>query len=111
MVQNGRIENFVRSHGPRGLNQILVGTDCRHVLRTFNGMSLSHENTYTDPLQMIKLIIFPKKMLFIGPKIVTSVLIMYCTTIVHKLNPEKVKNVRLRPPLVYLHASLCIYYV
>ena len=42
-VQNGRIENFVRSLGPRGSNQIRVGTDRRHALRTINGMS--HEKT------------------------------------------------------------------
>ena len=57
MVQNGRIKNCVRSLGPRGLNQIEVGTDRRHVLRTFYGMS--HEITYTGPLStkeiMVKL--------------------------------------------------------
>ena len=42
-------ENFVRSLGPRGLNQIIVGTDRRHVLRTFDGMS--HEITYTGPFK------------------------------------------------------------
>ena len=31
-----------------GLNQIIVGTDRRHVLRTFNGMS--HEITYVQAL-------------------------------------------------------------
>ena len=53
MAQNGRIENFVRSLGPWGLNQILVGTDRRHLHRTFNGSS--HEITYTAPLNSIKL--------------------------------------------------------
>ena len=48
MVQNGRIKNFVQSLGPQGLNQIEVGNDCRHVLRSFNEMS--HEITYTGPL-------------------------------------------------------------
>ena len=48
LVQNGRIENFVQSLEPRGLNQSIVGTDRRHVLRTFKGMS--HEITYTGPL-------------------------------------------------------------
>ena len=46
--KNGRIENFVRSLRPRGLNQIIVGTDRRHVLCIFKGMS--HEITYTGPL-------------------------------------------------------------
>ena len=32
-----------------GLNQILVGTDHRHVPLTFNGML--HENTHTGPLK------------------------------------------------------------
>ena len=34
---------------PPVLNKVLVGTDCRHVLRTFNGMS--HEIFYTGPLK------------------------------------------------------------
>ena len=38
LFQNGRIENFVGSLGPWGLNQILVGTDRRHLHRTFNGI-------------------------------------------------------------------------
>ena len=48
LVQNGRIKNCVGSLGPRGLNQIIVGTDRRHILRTFNGMS--HEITFTRHL-------------------------------------------------------------
>ena len=46
----GRIKNFVRSLGPRGLNQIIVATDRRHALRTFIGMS--HEITYTGSLSL-----------------------------------------------------------
>ena len=53
MVQNGRIENLVRSLGPRGLNQNTVGNDRRHIFRTYNGMS--HEITYTGPLNKNKL--------------------------------------------------------
>ena len=34
--------------GPRGLNQIKVGINYRHVILTFNRMS--HEITYTGPL-------------------------------------------------------------
>ena len=34
----------------RGLNQIIVGTDRRHELRTFNGMS--YEITDTGPLSI-----------------------------------------------------------
>ena len=43
------LKNFLRSLGPRKLNQILAGTDCRHVLRTFNGML--HVITYIGPLR------------------------------------------------------------
>ena len=50
MKQNGRFENFVRSLGPWRLNQTIVGTNRRHVLRTFNGMS--HEITYTGPFSI-----------------------------------------------------------
>ena len=46
LVQNRRIENFVWSLGPWGLNQIIVCTDRRHVLQTFNGMS--HEIMYIE---------------------------------------------------------------
>ena len=48
MEQNGRIENFVGSLVPRGLNQIRVGTDRRNILRTFN--EISNEITYTGPV-------------------------------------------------------------
>ena len=40
-------KTFLRSLGSRGLNQIIVGTDRRHVLCTCNGMS--HENPPVIP--------------------------------------------------------------
>ena len=51
MVQHGRIENFIRSLGPRVLNQIILGTDRRHVTR------MSHDITYIWPLKEVGRII------------------------------------------------------
>ena len=51
------------------MNQIIVGTDRRHVLRTFNGMS--HEITYTGPLNIYNIVVH---------KVIGSVLHPYALT-------------------------------